>query len=62
MKDEWLGYLVPQFLEVAVRAYERKRLPKYRRRNFFVKKRLQGRFIAGFSIAVFLGYFLNLLV
>ncbi|MBI4948638.1 MAG: methyl-accepting chemotaxis protein [Deltaproteobacteria bacterium] len=36
--------------------------PKYRRRSFFIKKRLQGRFIAGFSIAVFLGYFLNLLL
>lgn len=36
--------------------------PKYRRRNFFIKRRLQGRFIAGFSIAVFMGYFLNLLL
>lgn len=36
--------------------------PKYRRRNFFIKRRLQGRFIAGFSIAIFLGYFLNLLL
>lgn len=36
--------------------------PKYRRRTFFIKRRFQGRFIAGFSIAVFLGYFLNLLL
>ncbi|MCC6502208.1 MAG: hypothetical protein IT362_03600 [Deltaproteobacteria bacterium] len=38
-------------------------LPRYsRRRKFFIKKSLQGRFIAGFTLAVFLGLLANLLV
>lgn len=36
--------------------------PTFRRRNYFIKKGLQSRFIAGFSLAVFLGLFLNILV
>lgn len=35
---------------------------KFRRRNFFIKKGLQSRFILGFSLAVFLGFILNLLL
>ncbi|MBI1912219.1 MAG: methyl-accepting chemotaxis protein [Deltaproteobacteria bacterium] len=34
--------------------------PKYRRRNFFVKKRLQLHFVLGFTLAVLLGFALNL--
>ena len=38
-------------------------LPRYsRRRKFFIKKGLQGRFVAGFTLAVFLGLLANLLV
>lgn len=34
--------------------------PKYRRRNYFIKKGLQGRFVLGFSATAFLGILLNL--
>ena len=40
----------------------RKSRPGFRRRNFFINKRLQGKFIAGFSLTVFLGLAANLLV
>lgn len=36
--------------------------PKFRRRNYLVKKGLQSKFIAAFSLAVFLGLLANLLV
>ena len=39
----------------------RKSRPGFRRRNFFINKRLQGKFIAGFSLTVFLGLAANLL-
>lgn len=35
---------------------------KFRRRHFFIKKDLQARFVLGFSLAVFLGFILNLLL
>lgn len=41
---------------------DRKERPRFRRRNYFIKKGLQSRFIAGFSLAVFLGLLANLLV
>lgn len=34
----------------------------YRRRNFFIKKGLQSRFIIGFSLAVLAGFSINLIV
>ncbi|MBI5642408.1 MAG: methyl-accepting chemotaxis protein [Deltaproteobacteria bacterium] len=37
-------------------------IPKFRRRQFFIKKGLQARFVIGFTLAVLLGYFLNLLL
>ncbi len=36
--------------------------PIFRRRSFFINRKLQGRFIAGFTLAVFLGLAVNLLV
>lgn len=35
--------------------------PAYKRRNYFINKGLQSRFIAGFTLAVFLGFVVNLL-
>lgn len=35
--------------------------PWYRRRNYFIKKGLQGRFVLGFSVLVLSGFLLNLL-
>ncbi|MBI5492542.1 MAG: hypothetical protein HY893_06385 [Deltaproteobacteria bacterium] len=35
--------------------------PRYRRRRYLINKGLQTRFIIGFSLAVFLGFILNLL-
>ncbi len=35
--------------------------PRYRRRHYLINKGLQTRFIIGFSLAVFLGFMLNLL-
>lgn len=40
---------------------EQKRTPVFRRK-FFINKKLQGKFIAGFTLAVFLGLIANLLV
>jgi len=40
---------------------EQKRTPVFRRK-FFINKKLQGKFIAGFTLAVFLGLVANLLV
>lgn len=34
--------------------------PKYRRRNYFIKKGLQGKFVIGLSLVVLLGVLLNL--
>ncbi len=34
--------------------------PRYRRRNYFIKKGLQTKFVIGFSLAVFLGFIFNL--
>lgn len=36
--------------------------PKYRRRNFFIKRHLQGKFVAGFTCFVLAGIILNLLL
>ncbi len=36
--------------------------PRFRRRHFFTDKALQSRFILGFSLAVFFGILINLLV
>jgi len=38
------------------------RYPKFRRRNFFIKRRLQGKFVAGFTAMVLAGIILNLLL
>jgi len=35
---------------------------RFRRRNYLINRRLQSRFIAGFSAAVLLGFLANLLV
>lgn len=41
---------------------EKKGRPYFRRRSFFINSGLQGRFTAGFTLAVFLGLAVNLLV
>jgi methyl-accepting chemotaxis protein len=41
---------------------ERTGRPAFRRRQFFINRKLQGRFIAGFTLAVLLGLTANLLV
>lgn len=41
---------------------EKKGRPYFRRRSFFINRGLQGRFTAGFTLAVFLGLAVNLLV
>jgi methyl-accepting chemotaxis protein len=36
--------------------------PRFRRRHFFVNKKMQSRFVIGFALAVFAGIFLNMLL
>ncbi len=39
---------------------DNKTFPRFRRRNYFIKRGLQGRFVAGFCSVVLLGFLLNL--